>query len=92
MITLELLKDLLCGILDLGFWDLGFLMLAFFGILEFGIWGFLMLAHVTVSVVWRDKGKGVTCNGFWGFGGIREKVSHVTVSGVWAGQGKRCHM
>ena len=35
VITLELLKDLLCGILDLGFWDLGFLMLAFWDFMIF---------------------------------------------------------
>ena len=36
--------------------------------------------------------KGVTCNGFWGFEGRREKVSHITASGVLRGEGKRCHM
>ena len=35
-----------------------------------------MLSHVTVSGVWREKGKGVTCNGFWGLDG----------------HGKRCHI
>ncbi len=27
--------------------------------------------------------KGITCNGFWGLEGAKEKVTHVTVSGVW---------
>jgi hypothetical protein len=55
------------------------------------------MSHVTVSGVWERKGKGVTCNGFWGlegegtvitcngFWGLEgewEKVSHVTVLGV----------
>ena len=26
------------------------------------------MSHVTVSGVWGEKGKGVTCNGFWGLG------------------------
>ena len=42
----------------------------------------------TVSGVWGAKGKGVTCNGFCGLGGTREKVSHVTVSGGWEDKGK----
>jgi hypothetical protein len=65
------------------------------------------VSHITVSGVWREKGTGVTCNGFWGLEGAREKVSHVTVSGVcrekgtsvtcngfwgWRGQGNKCHM
>jgi hypothetical protein len=41
---------------------------------------------------WREEGKGVTCNGFWGVGGRREKGSHVLVSGGLEGGGKRCHM
>jgi hypothetical protein len=45
------------------------------------------MSHVTVSVGWEGKGKGVTCNGFWNFGGGRGKVSHVTVSGVFLGKG-----
>ena len=55
------------------------------------------VSHVTVSVVWMDKGKGVTCYdvwgsggggesvtcyGFWGLDGTRGEVSRVTVSGV----------
>ena len=24
------------------------------------------VSHVTVSRVWKEKGKGVTCSGFWG--------------------------
>jgi hypothetical protein len=50
------------------------------------------VSYVTVSGVWEGQGKGVTCNGFWGWGGTKEKVSHVTVSGAWEGPGKRCHM
>ena len=49
------------------------------------------MTRVTVSGVWEDKGKCVTCNGFCGLGGGwgREKVSRVTVSGVCGeGQGK----
>ena len=46
------------------------------------------MSHVTVSGAWREKGKGVTCNGFWGLEGAREKVSHVTASGVWKEKGK----
>ena len=59
VITLKLLKDLLCGILDLGFWILGF------GIFDVGI----LVSHVTVTGAWRDKGNSVTCNGFWGLEG-----------------------
>ena len=47
------------------------------------------MSHVTVSGAWREKGKGVTCNGFWGLEGAREKVSHVTVSGGRREQRKR---
>jgi hypothetical protein len=50
------------------------------------------VSHVTVSVVWRGEGKGVTCNGFWGLEGEGEKVSRVTVSGIWEGEGGKCHM
>jgi hypothetical protein len=65
------------------------------------------VSHVTVSRFWRDKGKGVTCNGFCGFGrdgkGVtcngfwgleraKENVSHVTVSGVWREKRKKCHV
>jgi hypothetical protein len=59
------------------------------------------VTHVTVSGVLGSKGKGVTCNGFWGLGemgmvshvlvsgleGRREKVSHVTASGFWRAKG-----
>ena len=48
--------------------------------------------HVTVSGGWREQGKGVTCNGFCGFGRRREKVSHVTSSVGLGGGRKRCHM
>ena len=66
-----------------------------------GFWGLggtrEKVSRVTVSGVWEDKGKGVTCNGFCGLGrkgkgvtcngfcgleGTMGKVSHVTVSGV----------
>ena len=50
------------------------------------------MSYVTVSGVWKGYGKGVTCNGFWAWGGTKEKVSHVTVSGALEGSGKRCHM
>ena len=50
------------------------------------------VSYVTVSGVWKGLGKGVTCNGFWAWGGTKEKVSHVTVSGALEGSGKRCHM
>ena len=65
------------------------------------------MSHVTVSGAWREKGKGVTCNAFWGLEGAREKVSHVMASRVsrekgkgvtcnsFRGleeEGKRCHM
>ena len=43
------------------------------------------VSHVTVSGNCGDKGKGVTCNGFWGLGGTRAKVSHVGVSAVYFG-------
>ena len=45
------------------------------------------MSHVTVSGDWRGKGKSVTCNGFWGLEGAREKVSHVTVSWDWREKG-----
>ena len=38
------------------------------------------VSHVTVSGVWREEGKGVTCYGFWRFGGIRELVLHVRIA------------
>ena len=35
-----------------------------------GVWeGREKVSHVTVSGSWMDKGKGVTCNGFWGLEG-----------------------
>ena len=61
------------------------------------------VSPVTVSRVWREEGRGVTCDGFSGlggrgkrchmlrflvFGGRREEVSHVTVSGDWGEKGK----
>ena len=61
-----------------------------------GFWGLggtrEKVSRVTVSGVWEDKGKGVTCNGFCGLGGTRGKVSHVTVSGAWERRRKKCHM
>ena len=38
VITFELLKHLLFGILDLGFWDVGFLILGFWDFMIFGFW------------------------------------------------------
>ena len=38
VITFKLLKHLLFGILDLGFWDLGFLILGFWDFMIFGFW------------------------------------------------------
>jgi hypothetical protein len=43
------------------------------------------VSYVTVSGVWKGYGKGVTCNGFWAWGGTKEKVSHVTVSDGFGG-------
>ena len=69
-----------------------------------GVWeGREKASHVTVSGGRRDKGNGVTCNGFCGLGGTRGngfcglggtrgKVSHVTVSGAWERRRKKCHM
>ena len=72
-----------------------------------GFWGLggtrEKVSRVTVSGVWEDTGKGVTCNGFCGLGGTRGngfcglggtrgKVSHVTVSGAWERRRKKCHM
>ena len=38
VITFKLLKHLLFGILDLGFWDLGFLILGFWDFVILGFW------------------------------------------------------
>ena len=38
------------------------------------------VSRVTVSGVWREKGKGVTCYGFWRIGGTRDMVSHVRIA------------
>ena len=38
VITFKLLKHLLFGILDLGFWDVGFLILGFWDFMIFGFW------------------------------------------------------
>ena len=81
-----------------------------------GVWeGREKVSHVTVSGVWgkkregvtcnfgekgkggtcngfwgggKEEGKGVTCNGFWGVGRSMEKVSHVTVSGDCRDKGR----
>ena len=39
-----------------------------------------MVSHVTVAGMWRMKGQGVTCNGFWGW---RAKGNGVTCNGLW---------
>ena len=50
--------------------------IASFALLCFNMHAGHLTSHVTVSGVWREEGKGVTCYGFWGLGG----------------EGKRCHM
>ena len=44
------------------------------------------MSHVTISGGWGDKGKGVTCNGFWG---LRGQGKGVTCNGFWGLGGER---
>ena len=51
------------------------------------------VSPVTVSRVWREEEKGVTCYGFWGLGLGRTKRCHMLRFLVFGEGGrKRCHM
>ena len=50
------------------------------------------MSHVTVSGAWVEKGKSVTCYGFWGLEGDGERCHMLRL--LWFGgkKRKRCHM